>query len=316
MATILSCVAGLLVLLTAEPAWAWGPATHLEFGLRVLDHVHHLAPYVAGLLSAYPEDYLYGNVGADVTIAKNLARYVNHAHNWQVAFRLLNEARTERQKAFAYGFLTHLSVDIISHNYYVPRKQVASYRHPGRGHAYWELRVEEKLWKEGRSSDGKDGKVRFDRRVHAENDELMSSVIRKTLFNHKLNRRIFDGVMQFMQLRNWRKAFGVIARRSRLELEEEEVEEVLELGLEAALSLLQHHERSPTARIDPTGARSLRIARDVRKRLRALYKSKRVDKETCDEWAGALRDSFRNGIYSKLVIPPLPEPSEPAARAS
>jgi len=305
---LVAVAAALLVLGFAESdALAWGPATHLEFGFRMLEHLHMLPPTIAHLISAHPEDYLYGNVGADVTIGKNLAAYANHAHNWSVAFRLLDQAESDRQRAFAYGFLTHLSVDVISHNYYVPRKTVRSFAHRGRGHTYWEVRMEEKVWRDDGTSFSKARRsYAFDRLTHSHNDALMSAVIPRTLFGFRVNRRIFDGMMILSELRRWRKTIGSLARRSELELAAEEVDEVLALGTRNAIGLLSKAREAPCTRADPTGARTLHVAGALRTEIRRRWKAGVITRDEGERYAHALRPRFLDGIYGKLDLPPCP----------
>ena len=74
-----------------------------------------------------------------------MARFVHHCHNWRVGFNVLHEAREGAQKAFAWGFLAHLAADTVAHNYYVPWKLVSSFNKLRTGHAYWELRYDQRL---------------------------------------------------------------------------------------------------------------------------------------------------------------------------
>src|SRR5687767_7863880 len=60
----------LLVLLLPEPAWAFGPATHVFLGSTLLDALHLLPPALAELLRAHPQSFLYGSMAADISFAK------------------------------------------------------------------------------------------------------------------------------------------------------------------------------------------------------------------------------------------------------
>src|SRR5262249_48933023 len=81
-----------VVLLAPSLAFAWGPATHIDFGLQVLKHAAVLTPFVRELLRRYPDDYLYGCCAADIIVGKNFAKYLYHCHNWQVGLRVLDTA--------------------------------------------------------------------------------------------------------------------------------------------------------------------------------------------------------------------------------
>ena len=107
-------LAGLFVLLPAD-AWAWGPAAHLDFGLHLLRDLTLVAPAVAGLLRRFADDFLYGNLAADITIGKNFSPYYLHCHNWQVGLSVLDLAEDDATRSFAWGYLAHLAADIVLH---------------------------------------------------------------------------------------------------------------------------------------------------------------------------------------------------------
>src|SRR5262245_18404865 len=113
-----------LVLHKPKLAIAWGPATHIDFGLQVLRNAAILAPCLRQLLRRYPDDYLYGCGAAVIVVGKNFAKYLYHCHNWQVGLRVLDTAADERQKTLCYGFLPHLAADIVALNFFVPYNTV------------------------------------------------------------------------------------------------------------------------------------------------------------------------------------------------
>ena len=117
----------LVVGLWPSDAWAWGPYAHLDFGHQVLKNLSLLPAHMRALLQAFPFDYLYGCIYADVIIGKNRATFAKHCHNWKVAFDIFHHAETLRQRAFMLGYLSHLAADIIAHNYFVPFKIVESW---------------------------------------------------------------------------------------------------------------------------------------------------------------------------------------------
>ncbi|MBI5683067.1 MAG: zinc dependent phospholipase C family protein, partial [Deltaproteobacteria bacterium] len=130
------------IILIPEYAWAWGPATHLEIGRDILDSLRLLAPHIRELLSKFPHDFLYGNISADIVVAKNLTEELKHCHNWKVGLKVLKKASNPSQKAFAYGYLSHLAADTIAHNYYIPERLLISFSSRILRHTYWELRFD------------------------------------------------------------------------------------------------------------------------------------------------------------------------------
>ena len=124
------------------PAYAWTPGTHIYLGQTMLANLHLLPAAVADLLHAYPFDFLYGNIAADSSIAKNYAPLGRHCHYWHVGQEIHDLAGSDALRAFGLGYLCHLAADTVAHNYFVPRQLVLTSSTAAVGHSYWESRVE------------------------------------------------------------------------------------------------------------------------------------------------------------------------------
>ena len=61
----------LILLLCPSDALAWGIGVHLQTGAWILDNLALLPDPIRTLLCAYPNDYLYGCISADITLGKN-----------------------------------------------------------------------------------------------------------------------------------------------------------------------------------------------------------------------------------------------------
>lgn len=109
-----------LQLFFADNAFAWGPAIHTVISCSILDGLGNILPQIAGILKQFPLEYIYGNLAADFFIGKGNKRKEGHSHNWEAGFSILGEADSEREAAYAYGFLSHLAADVVAHNYFVP----------------------------------------------------------------------------------------------------------------------------------------------------------------------------------------------------
>jgi len=148
----LTALAGavLLVAIIPENAWAWGAGIHVSQGSFVLENLSLIKPNIAAILAANPMDYIYGCVSADIFIGKGYRRRDDHCHNWSVGVKTLNSASDNSTKAYAYGYLTHLSADVIAHNYFIPKLLCTTPAPNGLGHVYWEFRadrfVKKKHW--------------------------------------------------------------------------------------------------------------------------------------------------------------------------
>src|SRR5262249_10347315 len=137
-------LAALLVLvLWPGDAHAWGPVTHLVHGSQVLDTLSILGPALQEILRAHRLPYLYGCIAANIVQAKKYTPSVyTHCHCWAVGWQIVESAQTEREQAFAYGYLSHLAGDVYSHNQYVPVQVIVSYQARTHRHVYWEARFD------------------------------------------------------------------------------------------------------------------------------------------------------------------------------
>src|SRR5882724_10394705 len=99
----------LALVLTPALAHAWTPGTHIFLGEAVMRSLALLPSSVAELLAAFPYDFLYGSIAADTSIAKKYAPAGRHCHSWAVGLDVLDSARDEPSRAFAFGYLSHLA---------------------------------------------------------------------------------------------------------------------------------------------------------------------------------------------------------------
>src|SRR6185436_5497640 len=188
---LLALCSFLVVVLVPSEAHAWGPVTHLIHGATVLAGINTLPTGLQEILRAYPDAYLYGCVGADIIQAKKFTRDLRyHCHSWNVGWQVLEGARSDSERAFAYGYLTHLAADTYSHNYYVPLQLIVSFRARALKHVYWEARFDamhpEEDWHRLRQVVSQ---------VYPGCDDLMERTVERTLFSFKTNKRIFNSVM-------------------------------------------------------------------------------------------------------------------------
>src|SRR5690606_19975957 len=102
-------IAAAWLLLVPEPAWAWGPATHVALGEALLGALYLLPPAVRALLEKYPLHFLYGSVAADISFAKKYVPEGRHCHCWAVGEEILESADSEPLAAVGYGYLAHLA---------------------------------------------------------------------------------------------------------------------------------------------------------------------------------------------------------------
>jgi Zinc dependent phospholipase C len=275
----------LMLVLVPNDAHAWGPVTHLIHGATVLAGLNTLPIALQEILRAFPDAYLYGCVGADIIQAKKFTRDLRyHCHSWNVGWQVLEGARSDSERAFAYGYLTHLAADTYSHNYFVPLQLIVSFRARALKHVYWEARFDamqdESDWKRLREVVSK---------LYPDCDELMERIVERTLFSFRTNKRIFNSVMALHRVEQWRRMMLRLGTRSRYVLGAEEVARYDRLCSDAALDMLTNGAKARCTRLDPTGREHLERAEHIRKRLRTLKRRRQ------------LTPSLQDAILGKVV---------------
>lgn len=277
---LLSACIFLLLIFTPDNAFAWGPATHLELGRDILNHLKSLPPFLQELLSKFPYDYLYGNIGADIVVGKNLTKKLKHCHNWRVGFKILKGAQAEPQKAFAYGYLSHLAADTIAHNYYIPHKFIQSFSSRILRHTYWELRfdalVDKNVWR---------FPAKMSKEVHRENDNLLKNILEDTPLPFRANKTIFSSILLIHRINQWHSMLDMLSSTSRWALSREEKELYYNRSLSAIKNFLMGGSRARCLRDDPTGKERLESAKRLKRQLKTLKKKGK-------DWEGAMEKAI------------------------
>ena len=256
-----ACAALLAVVLLPEPAWAWGPATHIYLGSALLDSLHLVPEAVRTVIAAYPFDFLYGNLAADISLAKKYVPEGRHCHHWHIGEEIHDSAPDDRLRAMSLGYLSHLAADTIAHNYFIPRQLVLTSSTAGLGHSYWEARMDTHLDEYYR---------RLARHVvtehdHSAADALFDRVLSATLFSFRTNRRIFRGMIRFQDNDRWQSVFGTMLARSRWDLTDASVHGYLDRSFDYVVDYLSRRGEAICASLDPIGDRNLALSKQVRR---------------------------------------------------
>lgn len=164
-------------------AFAWGPLTHIYLGSEIFSLGPLIPAGVYALIKKYRQDFLYGNLMADIIIGKKFLPEDKNPHSWDVALNLLDSARTQQQKAFVYGYMSHLAADTVAHGSFTGERRNI-------GHTLVELRadsiIDKKYWRQA---------VRIDRRVQLRNDMFLERSLESAFFSFKTNKRIFKSMV-------------------------------------------------------------------------------------------------------------------------
>ncbi len=235
----------------------------------MLAEVTILSTGLQRLLRKHRWEFLYGCIGADITQAKKYTRSEQaHCHSWRVGWSVLAHAQNDGQRAFAYGYLTHLAGDVFSHNHFVPVQLVISYRSRTMGHVYWEARFDTLQSQEVRSLVHE-----LRTRQFPECDELVQTVVSRTLFSFETDKRIFNSFIAVHDLDQWHSILRRLTARSRYRLPHELAERYNRAAWVAIADMLENGTNAANQSADPTGLLALNAANDIRRMLRRLHRN-------------------------------------------
>ena len=268
-----------LMLIAPAEALAWGPITHLAHGADALGNLTIVGAALQRLLTRNRLAYLYGCVGADITQAKKYTRAQQfHCHSWRVGWAILEHAQTDTQRAFAYGYLTHLASDVYSHNHYVPTQLVVSFRALALRHIYWEARFD--ALQDSASRDIV-SEVRYAR--FPECDTLVRDVVSRTLFSFSTDKRIFNSFIAIHDLDQWHGVMQRLIARSRYELPPATVQRYNGACGASIIDMLVHGKQADNQLADPTGLVALTAAKEIRSTLKALARRGQLSRKLQEE---------------------------------
>jgi hypothetical protein len=233
----------------------------VALGEALLASLYLLPPTLRLLLERFPVHFLYGSVAAEISFAKKYVPEGRHSHSWKVGEEILKAAPTEALKATGYGYLAHLAADTVAHNTFIPRKLFLTRTGKPHGHTYWEHRMDLHI---GEDFMGKARRLVMEH-DHAQADELFDSVLSRTLFSFRTNRKIFRGMIQVQDNDRWKQVFDRVLRNSRYSLPQERIEQYVGTSFDFIVDYLTHGSASRPRALDPVGALNLRIAKKLRR---------------------------------------------------
>jgi hypothetical protein len=110
------------LLLFAGDALAWGLYTHVYFAQLLVWAVPLLDPTLRRAVRRFPARLMAGACLPDLALVGSTARTraFDASHRWETAHALLQAADDDETRACAVGAISHLWVDIIAHNHFVP----------------------------------------------------------------------------------------------------------------------------------------------------------------------------------------------------
>jgi len=105
------------IILHAADANAWGLMTHLYFAHSLLWAMPALDARLRKAVQNFPDLVMAGACLPDLAI---VSKHFKDTHDWQHAHHLIDKAETDEELAIAIGYASHLYVDVIAHNHFVP----------------------------------------------------------------------------------------------------------------------------------------------------------------------------------------------------
>ncbi len=213
MSFILLLVAGFIFI--PSFAFAWGPLTHMYLGNELLSCVSLLPAGIHALLKKHKQDFLYGNLMADMILGKKYLPDDKSSHSWDVGLKLLDQAKKEPERAFAYGYLAHLAADTVAH-------ETLTDDLGNMGHTWIEMKadsiIDKTYWLQ---------MVLISKAVRKRSDLLLENSLDSYIFSFKTNKRIYKS-MVFLMFLNKKRRRGV-DRALIHELHEESITRMLDL---------------------------------------------------------------------------------------
>ena len=238
---------------------AWGPGIHTLTALYSLNNIALILSPIAGIITSFPSEYLYGCLAADFFVGKSKGKKAKHPHNWAGGFKFLNEACNDREAAYAYGFLSHLAADVVAHNFFVPNLFVSYHNRRGMGHLYWEMRAD---CLAGPEYTGIAGDIlKMD---HHECDDLLNIIAGKRRNKLRAKKRLF---VQSVRLTDYLYATRhtlFSGKKPHRQSFNNLLAFMTHLSCRLVVDLLRHPVSSPCISHDPMGLQNLILAKQKR----------------------------------------------------
>lgn len=124
-------------MLHSADALAWGLYTHLFFAQALIWAVPLADPRLRATLRKFPQLVLAGACLPDLALVGRPAGVPSfrQSHQWSTVHRLMQNSVSEEERALTVGYASHLLVDVIAHNHFVPAHETMWTEAPMVAHA-------------------------------------------------------------------------------------------------------------------------------------------------------------------------------------
>lgn len=238
---VLISICFLSILFIPSIAEAWGPLTHVYLGNQLLETGASLIPVgVYSILKKYKNDFLYGNLSADIYMGRRFQGFEKNSHGWDIAWKMLGAAKSDRRRAFAYGYLMHLCADSVVHNLDKSKLPFS--------HSLIELKSDSIIDKKYRRI-----MKRLDKVMQRENDTFMEKRLKSQFFSFKTNKRVFKGVLMLSKFPNYSPVSSFIDNRFPYEISDINIHGFQQEALARMCELLNNGKDSEVLKELPLG---------------------------------------------------------------
>jgi hypothetical protein len=176
--------------------FAWGPLTHMYLGNQLLSCAPLIPAGILALIQKHKQDFLYGNIMADTIIGKKYLPGDKSSHSWDVGLKLFDQAYSRPERAFAYGYLSHLAADTVAH-------ETLTGEMGNMSHTWAELKadslIDKSYWLQS---------VSISKVVRKRSELLLENSLDRYAFSFKTNRRIYKSIV-YLSLLNKKRRYGV-----------------------------------------------------------------------------------------------------------
>ncbi len=186
----------IMFILSPSAAFAWGPLTHIYLGNEIFSFTALIPPVVMDIIRRHREDFLYGNLIADIILGKKYLPDDKNSHSWETGLKLFELAENPSEKAFVYGYLSHLAADTVAHETLTSDKWQMS-------HTWIELKADSLIdkiyWLHS---------VTISSNVQKRNDRFLEDSLERYIFSFKTNKRIYKSIV-FLSFLNKKRKYGI-----------------------------------------------------------------------------------------------------------
>ncbi len=221
-------------------AYAWGPGVHIGVSLSIIDQ---LDSHTVSIILANLNEYLYGSLAPDFILGKKYSNKEKHSHSWKVGFGILSSSKSDAERAFGLGYLTHLASDSVAHGIMIP-KMVEDCTYQNMRHFYIEAFADACCDKSY-----KDLAKKILNRYNAKLDNQFKRKVDSILFSFSVSKVLFKGMARI----SFNKQFESLVLSNYLidmfRLKEKTIKGYVELSKEFSIDVLKRKEDSKVINI-------------------------------------------------------------------